>query len=121
MKEVSALLFAFLNGQTAFTNVIGSVGGLRKLYPVSAPAETPLPFATYRILESEGETKDADNYMVTLAAYFSSEGYDAAVDFCDALKPLFRKHEIIEWVSSEVDQDDQTLWFISYINLKITK
>jgi hypothetical protein len=117
MKEVSALLFSFLNSQSAFTDVIGAVGGLRKLYPVSAPSETPLPFSTYRILE----TKDADSYALTLATYFPPDGYDACVDFSDSMKSLFRQYREFEWVSSEVDQDEQALWFISYIDLNITK
>ncbi|RZJ33724.1 MAG: hypothetical protein EOO51_12595 [Flavobacterium sp.] len=115
MKEVSRKLFEFLTAQSAFTDVIGEIDGVRKLYPIIADSDTPLPFSTYRLREQDGETKDCSAYIITLAAYFND--YDQALDFSDAMTPLIKKK--YEWFNSEPEYDEVTSFYISFINFKI--
>jgi len=119
MKEVSAEFFQFLDGQAVFTDVVGTNNGLRKLFPIAAPGDTPTPFSTYRIREQSGETKDGSAFLVQLATYFGADQYDACCEFSDALTPVIKSE--YEWFSSEPDMDDETEYHISFINFKITK
>ncbi|NHM08006.1 hypothetical protein G4D82_12295 [Flavobacterium sp. CYK-4] len=120
MKEASELLFSFLTSQSVFTDVVGQLNGVWKLYPIAADSDVPEPFATYRIREQSGATKDASSYLVSLGVFFSPEQYDECVAFCDAITPIIRGHRDFEWITSEPDIDDEDGSFVSIINFKIT-
>ncbi|WP_298220818.1 hypothetical protein [Flavobacterium sp.] len=120
MKEASELLFSFLIGQSVFTDVVGQFNNAWKLYPIAADSDVPEPFATYRIREQSGATKDASSFLVSLAVFFTPEKYDECVAFCDAITPVIRSHSDFEWITTEPDIDDEDGSFVSIINFKIT-
>lgn len=113
MKAQSEKVYSFLTTQTGFTTALGT-----KLYPLVANEGTPFPFSTYRIITTEGETKDADKAIVTLSIFYSPDQYTECITTCDTVEELIKNR--FNWVSSDVDfiQEDQS--FVASINFEIT-
>lgn len=113
MKAEGKRLKDFLEAQSGFTTIMGT-----KLYPLVANEGTAFPFAIYKIITSEGETKDADKATVQLSLWFASDKYTECVTACDTVEALIKQQ--FNWVSSDVDfiQEDQS--FVANINFEIT-
>lgn len=113
MKAEGKRLKDFLESKTAFTSIMGT-----RLYPLVANEDTPFPFATYRILTTEGETKDADKAIVALSLWFADDKYTECVTACDAVEALIKNE--YNWIGSDVDFVPEDQSFVANINFEIT-
>lgn len=120
MKEASIVFFEWLSQQSDFVSMIGVDGdGFSKLYPVLAPEDVGYPFATYRLREAGRLSKDAREFVAVLALFFSVDQYDACCEATDVIADAIADQ--YEWITSEIDMDDEGSFYIGFINFKITQ
>lgn len=113
MKAEGKRLKDFLESKTAFTSIMST-----RLYPLVANEGTPFPFATYRILTTEGDTKDADKAIVALSLWYAADKYTECVTGCDAIEALIKQE--FNWISSDVDFITEDQSFVANINFELT-
>lgn len=104
MKAVSDEIFNFFTTKASFTDIVAS-----RLFPLVARKDATFPFAIYRIVQQEGQTKDADRYAITVNVYFEEDQYTECVTFADTVKTLIDA-SAYDWQQTEVDfvEEDQS-------------
>jgi hypothetical protein len=113
VKDVSDKVYNYFTGITSFSSELGT-----KLYPLVAKEKEEYPFAVYRIITSEGETKDADKATVTLSMFYDTNQYTECVTFSDTVENLVKNR--FNWISTDVDFIEEDQSFVANINFEIT-
>lgn len=112
MKAQSDYIASFFTTNTTFTNEMAT-----RIFPLVANEGTPYPFATYRLEVVEGESKDADKTVVSLAMYYNASSYSECVTFSDSIENLIKNK--FDWISSTVDFIEVDQSFVAIINFII--
>lgn len=111
MFEISESVYTYLTAQTAFTNVMGT-----KLSPIVAMAETPFPFATYKIEEQSSLSFDGTAGTIQLYFWFGPKEYKKCAQFTDAMKAVVDAKDNYQWQSSSVDFIEENQSFVGIVN-----
>ena len=113
MKAESEAIVAFLDSQADFTSEMGD-----RVFPLVAGETTEYPFATYRIVTSEGQSKDGDKATVVLSLWYEEDNYTECVTFSDVMELLIK--EKYDWFSTDIDFVEKNQSFVANINFEIT-
>lgn len=113
MKAESEAIVSFLDSQTSFTSEMSD-----RVFPLVAGETTEYPFATYRIITSEGQSKDGDKALVVLSLWYEEDNYTECVAFSDVVESLIKQN--FDWLSTDVDYIEKNQSFVANINFEIT-
>jgi hypothetical protein len=114
MLEISEELVAFLESQSAFTEIMGTA-----LFPIAVVEGQGFPFTTYRIIEKAPLSKDGKSASMQLSFYFGPNEYKRAASFTDVVQTIIESKENYEWETKTVDFLDDAFSFVGIINFKI--
>jgi len=112
MFEFSEILFSFFTQNSTFAATMGL-----RLYPIIAPEDVVIPFATYSLEGREIESKDADLYRATLFFWFQENQYNEALQFTDQMIEIIKASNNFEYESSTVEYLEENNSYAGVINL----
>jgi hypothetical protein len=110
MKAVSDEIFTFFTTKPSFTDVVAN-----RLFPLVARKETTFPFAIYRIVQQEGQTKDADRFAITVSVYFDEDQYTECVTFADTVKDIVDNSRY-DWQQTDVEFVEENQSYMAEIS-----
>lgn len=115
MEELSLDIVAYLQSQTAVTDIVGA-----DIYAVIAPEHQQFPFVAFTINDQSPATKESDEFNVSIFLWFSENEYTKAMKFTDAVTAVVKNKEDWDWLGSSFQFVEENISYCGIINFKKT-
>lgn len=116
MEQVSKYIYEYFTNNSEFNKEMG-----KSLYPLFVGESKEFPCAVYNVGEAPGISSDASTYPCTLNLCYSPESYSEAIAFGDKMKLAVDQMENCDFVSTQVQFQDESRFIFVSINFNLIR